>query len=68
MLPAAEWAERYHDPDHVPDPRTVRSWVLKGHVPGEFRGPRLYVNVTKWLAKLEAGPVVRKPQRTGVYR
>lgn len=42
----------------------IRVWVKRGQVPGFFGGNRFYVNLPRFLEKLDAGKIGAMPQRS----
>lgn len=42
----------------------IRQWQKQGLVPGFFSGSRFYVNLPRFLEKLDAGEIGARPQRS----
>lgn len=48
LMLASHWAEREFAECSRPDPRTVRSWIANGTIPGEIIGKQAYVDFDAW--------------------
>jgi len=53
LLVGTEWAAKYFGTP--PDRRTIRSWVVRGDVPGRVIGKIAYVDEAAWLAAGNTG-------------
>lgn len=43
----------------------LRAWQKAGELPGFYSGSRYYVNLPRFLEKLDAGKIGARPQRSG---
>ncbi len=61
LIRAADFAKRYFDPESAPDERTVRAWVVAGHIEGDIVGRNVYVDANAFEARRSLGnPLVDK--------
>jgi hypothetical protein len=76
LMKISEYLNQF-TPDSRPDPRTVKSWILNGHIYGEQRGRNWYVDPYRPLGPTkdnsvravpdldELSPIVRKIIESG---